>query len=187
MTRPGMRSALLALAIGAGAGYACALLHTPIPWMLGPLFSLAFLRVAGVDVGVPAPVRYGGQWIIGTSLGLYFTPLVVREVAGLWYLLARGRGVFRGGRLRVGAGAGADRATGPDDRALRERARRRRGNGGAGRALRRARRPRRGRAEPAHSDRRRRHSRGLHAAGRARRRSLRAGRQERSTPWDSCC
>ena len=90
MTRRGVRSALLALAIGAGAGYVCAWLRTPIPWMLGPLFSLAFLRVAGVDVGVPAPVRYGGQWIIGTSLGLYFTPMVVREVAGLWYLLLAG-------------------------------------------------------------------------------------------------
>jgi uncharacterized protein len=90
MTRRGVRSALLALAIGAGAGYVCASLHTPIPWMLGPLFSLALLRVAGVDIGVPTPVRYGGQWIIGTSLGLYFTPLVVREVAGLWYLLLAG-------------------------------------------------------------------------------------------------
>ena len=39
----------------------------------------------------PAPVRYGGQWIIGTSLGLYFTPQVVREVAGLWYSARRGR------------------------------------------------------------------------------------------------
>ena len=90
MTRRGIGRSLLALAIGASAGYLCALLHTPIPWMLGPLFSLAILRVAGVDVGVPTPVRYGGQWIIGTSLGLYFTPPVVREVAGLWYLLAAG-------------------------------------------------------------------------------------------------
>ena len=90
MTRRGASRALSSLAIGAVAGYACVLLHTPIPWMLGPLFSLAFLRVAGVDIGVPTPVRYGGQWIIGTSLGLYFTPQVVREVAGLWYLLAAG-------------------------------------------------------------------------------------------------
>ena len=90
MTRRGIGRSLLALAIGATAGYLCAWLHTPIPWMLGPLFSLAILRVAGVDVGVPTPVRYGGQWIIGTSLGLYFTPSVVREVAGLWYLLAAG-------------------------------------------------------------------------------------------------
>ena len=90
MTGRGLGRTLVTLAIGAAAGYACALLHTPIPWMLGPLFSLAFLRVAGIDVGVPTPVRYGGQWIIGTSLGLYFTPEVVREVAGLWYLLVAG-------------------------------------------------------------------------------------------------
>jgi membrane AbrB-like protein len=90
MTHRGIRNAVVALAIGAGAGYVCAWLRTPIPWMLGPLFSLAFLRVAGIDVGVPAPVRYGGQWIIGTSLGLYFTPQVVGEVAGLWYLLVAG-------------------------------------------------------------------------------------------------
>jgi membrane AbrB-like protein len=90
MTRPGILRALAALAIGATAGFACSLLHTPIPWMLGPLFSLAFLRVAGVDIGVPTPVRYGGQWLIGTALGLYFTPQVVREVAGLWYLLLAG-------------------------------------------------------------------------------------------------
>jgi uncharacterized protein len=85
-----MFRALAALAIGATAGFVCSLLHTPIPWMLGPLFSLAFLRVAGVDIGVPTPVRYGGQWLIGTALGLYFTPQVVREVAGLWYLLLAG-------------------------------------------------------------------------------------------------
>ncbi|MEO8754309.1 MAG: AbrB family transcriptional regulator [Casimicrobiaceae bacterium] len=90
MTRPGISRALAALAIGAAAGYVCSLLRTPIPWMLGPLFSLAFLRVAGVDIGVPTPVRYGGQWLIGTALGLYFTPQVVREVAGLWYLLLAG-------------------------------------------------------------------------------------------------
>jgi membrane AbrB-like protein len=80
----------ISIAIGVAAGAFCAWLNTPIPWMLGPLFALAILRVAGADVGVPTPVRYGGQWIIGTSLGLYFTPQVVREVAGLWYLLLAG-------------------------------------------------------------------------------------------------
>ena len=79
-----------ALAVGGVAGYVCTLLHTPIPWMLGPLFALAFMRIAGVDIGAPPPARYIGQWIIGTSLGLYFTPVVVREVSGLWYLLAAG-------------------------------------------------------------------------------------------------
>ncbi|MEO8752949.1 MAG: AbrB family transcriptional regulator [Casimicrobiaceae bacterium] len=76
-----------ALAVGALAGYGCVLLHTPIPWMLGPLFALATLRILRVDIGVPPPARYVGQWIIGTSLGLYFTPYVVKQVGELWWLL----------------------------------------------------------------------------------------------------
>ena len=79
-----------ALAVGAAAGWLCSVLHTPIPWMLGPLVALAFLRVAGADIAAPRPSRYLGQWIIGTSLGLYFTPEVVREVLSVWYLLAAG-------------------------------------------------------------------------------------------------
>jgi uncharacterized protein len=75
-----------ALAVGAAAGGVCALLHTPIPWMLGPLFAIAALRVSGVDTGVPVQVRYTGQWVIGTALGLYFTPAVMRQIAGVWYL-----------------------------------------------------------------------------------------------------
>ena len=72
------------------AGYVCALLHTPIPWMLGPLFTIAALRIAGVAVAAPDSARYVGQWIIGTSLGLYFTPAVVRHVVDLWWLLLAG-------------------------------------------------------------------------------------------------
>jgi len=86
---PGARAAA-ALAIGGIAGYVCTLLHTPIPWMLGPLFSIALLRIAGSQIGVPQPVRYTGQWIVGTSLGLYFTPYVVRQVTDLWWLLMIG-------------------------------------------------------------------------------------------------
>ena len=41
------------LAVGTAAGYACMLLRTPIPWMLGPLFSLALLRVLGADIAAP--------------------------------------------------------------------------------------------------------------------------------------
>ena len=90
MTTRGVLRAVSALALGAVAGFVCAQLHTPIPWMLGPLFTLAILRISGVDLGVPTSMRYVGQWIIGTSLGLYFTPHVVREVAGLWLVLAAG-------------------------------------------------------------------------------------------------
>jgi membrane AbrB-like protein len=76
--------------IGALAGWACSRLGTPIPWMLGPLFSVASLRVAGVHIAAPPGGRQVGQWVIGTALGLYFTPQVVREVAGWWPLLALG-------------------------------------------------------------------------------------------------
>lgn len=81
---------LAGLAIAAGAGWLCARIGTPIPWMLGPLFALALLRVAGVDVSSPPGGRQGGQWIIGSALGLYFTPNVIREVVGWWPLLAVG-------------------------------------------------------------------------------------------------
>lgn len=106
----------LALAIGAGAGYLCARLGTPIPWMLGPLFALAVVRVAGVDVEAPPPCRYLGQWVIGTALGLYFTPHVLGEVAGLWWLLVAGAlfaialGYISG--LALARMAGFDRTTG---------------------------------------------------------------------------
>jgi len=81
---------LAGLVIGAAAGWLCARIGTPIPWMLGPLFSLALLRIAGVEVSSPPGGRQGGQWIIGTALGLYFTPSVIREVVGWWPLLAVG-------------------------------------------------------------------------------------------------
>ncbi len=58
--------------------------------MLGPLFTLALLRVSNVDVPPLPGGRQVGQWVIGTSLALYFTPHVVHEVAGLWVLLVAG-------------------------------------------------------------------------------------------------
>jgi uncharacterized membrane protein AbrB (regulator of aidB expression) len=120
-----------ALAISAIAGYVCTLLHTPIPWMLGPLFALAFLRIAGVDIGAPAPTRYLGQWIIGTSLGLYFTPYVMRQLGDLWWLLVAGAlfaialGIHF--RRRVGTACRIRQ----DDGHLRQRAGRSLGDGGA--------------------------------------------------------
>ena len=84
--------------------------------MLGPLVTIAFLRVAGVRIGAPPGGRQIGQWIIGTSLGLYFTPHVVREVAGWWWLLALGAvfaiGLGYGGGVLLARLAGIDRTTG---------------------------------------------------------------------------
>jgi len=104
------------LALGAAAGALCNVLRTPIPWMIGPLVTLAFLRVAGVRVAAPPGGRQVGQWVIGTSLGLYFTPHVVREVAGWWWLLGVGAvfaiGLGYGGGVLLARLARIDRTTG---------------------------------------------------------------------------
>jgi membrane AbrB-like protein len=78
------------LLLGAAAGWVCSRIGTPIPWMMGPLVTIALLRVAGANVSAMPGGRQVGQWIIGTALGLYFTPAVVREVIGWWPLLAAG-------------------------------------------------------------------------------------------------
>lgn len=80
----------LALAIGAVAGALCAWLHTPIPWIVGPLFAVAAARIGGLPAEAPPGARETGQWIIGTAIGLYFTPAVLAEVRDAWWLLAAG-------------------------------------------------------------------------------------------------
>lgn len=55
-------------------------LRVPLPWMLGPLLLTAIVRIGGAGVFCPRPVRNGGQWVIGASLGLYFTPQVVGHI-----------------------------------------------------------------------------------------------------------
>ena len=68
----------------------CQWLKTPLPWLIGPLFAVAGTRLAGFHpVGLPGG-RYAGQWIIGSALGLYFTPTVVHQVAlfAPWMIVA---------------------------------------------------------------------------------------------------
>jgi membrane AbrB-like protein len=90
MTASALLPPLTGLALGAAAGWVCSRIGTPIPWMMGPLVAVALLRVAGANVSAIPGGRQVGQWIIGTALGLYFTPAVVREVTGWWPLLALG-------------------------------------------------------------------------------------------------
>jgi membrane AbrB-like protein len=69
-----------ALTIATLAGWGAAVANLPLPWMLGPLFSIAILRVAGLPLRALPGGRQGGQWAIGTALGLYFTPTVLDEL-----------------------------------------------------------------------------------------------------------
>ncbi len=74
---------LLALA----AAGLCLLLHTPLPWMIGPILAVSFASMAGLPTASWAPLRNGGQWTIGAALGLYFTPEVTALVASLWWAI----------------------------------------------------------------------------------------------------
>jgi hypothetical protein len=68
----------LAVAL-AGAALAQAL-GIPLPWMLGSLLATAAGKMARLPTQSWGPFRNAGQWVIGTSLGLYFNPTVVALV-----------------------------------------------------------------------------------------------------------
>lgn len=78
------------LVLAGCAAALCVRLNTPIPWMLGPLLGTAVVSLLGAPTASWTPLRNGGQWVIGTALGLYFTPQVGALVAGLWWAIALG-------------------------------------------------------------------------------------------------
>jgi uncharacterized membrane protein AbrB (regulator of aidB expression) len=78
------------LLVAVAAAWLCEWLRTPIPWMMGPLVSVAVLSVLGAPTESWVPFRNGGQWVIGSALGLYFTPAVGALVAGLWWAIVVG-------------------------------------------------------------------------------------------------
>jgi membrane AbrB-like protein len=77
----------LALVLCAAAGALFSWLRTPLPWMIGPLLVVALCNFSGARLRSVPGSRQFGQLIIGTALGLYFTPAVAREVASSWPLL----------------------------------------------------------------------------------------------------
>ena len=58
--------------------------------MIGPLLATALASVLGAPVETAAPLRNAGQWAIGTALGLYFTPEVLRTIVTLAPVLLAG-------------------------------------------------------------------------------------------------
>src|SRR5258708_26467540 len=72
------------LAVCAAGGALFAWRRTPLPWMIGPLVSMAILRMAGAPLEAVPGGRNAGQLVVGVSLGLYFTAPVVHEVASFW-------------------------------------------------------------------------------------------------------
>ncbi len=83
--------------------------------MIGPLVAMAILKFRGIDLPSPRGGRETGQIIIASALGLYFTPIVAREVLASWHLLVAAA-VFAtvlayGGAFFLWRFAGVDRTT----------------------------------------------------------------------------
>ena len=78
------------LAIALAAALLCVWIHAPLPWMIGPLVAVAASRSAGVDCAAPIGGRQAGQWVIGTALGLYFTPEIGQLLLRIGWLLVLG-------------------------------------------------------------------------------------------------
>jgi uncharacterized protein len=72
---------LRALAVGIPAGYLFHRLHTPIPWMIGPMIAVATLNLIGMRMHSPPYARQMGQVVLGSAVSLYFTPTVVAQLA----------------------------------------------------------------------------------------------------------
>ena len=63
-------------------------LNAPFPWLLGPLVSVAGINLAGFRISCPAGTRQAGQIVIGTAIGLRFTPEVAGVVLGQVHWMA---------------------------------------------------------------------------------------------------
>lgn len=80
---------LLATLLVAGlAGWLASRQQVPLPWMIGPLVVCASAGVAGLPLQASTRLRNVGQWAIGVTLGLYFTPEVGALLLGLAPALA---------------------------------------------------------------------------------------------------
>jgi len=78
---------VVALALCAAVGALFSWWKTPLPWMIGPLLAMAAGNFSGARLRAIPGSRQLGQLIIGTALGLYFTPVVAHNVASYWPLL----------------------------------------------------------------------------------------------------
>ena len=79
---------MFTLLLAFAAASLCVMLRTPLPWMIGPLLVTSLLSMLSGATHSWTPLRNGGQWVIGSALGLYFTPQVVALVASLWWAVA---------------------------------------------------------------------------------------------------
>lgn len=67
--------------IGALGGWLASLVGWPLPWMIGSLLAVILARcLFDWRLGEVPGARKCGQWLVGTGIGLHFTPAVVEQV-----------------------------------------------------------------------------------------------------------
>ena len=69
------------LALAAAGGWLFSFVQAPLPWFFGSLFAIAGANLLGWRIQGPRGSRQTGQIFIGTTIGLYFTPVVAAIVA----------------------------------------------------------------------------------------------------------
>jgi membrane AbrB-like protein len=89
-SRSGLLPFFHALVLGFIAAYIFAILKSPLPWMIGPLLATAVACMGGARLVCPVQGREAGQWVIGTALGLYFTPAVLHILSSYIGFIAAG-------------------------------------------------------------------------------------------------
>lgn len=87
MPVPALLRTAATLAVALAAALLCVWLRTPLPWMVGPLLATSIVSVLGAPTRSWPPMRNAAQWVIGSALGLYFTPQVTALVASLWWAI----------------------------------------------------------------------------------------------------
>jgi membrane AbrB-like protein len=71
------------LAAGVAGGYAAHYARLPLPWLLGSLFTIMALSLAGAPVRLIPWGRPAGTIVVGASTGLQFTAAVVAKLVML--------------------------------------------------------------------------------------------------------
>jgi membrane AbrB-like protein len=92
---PGLWRLLATLACATAGGELAAWIHLPLPWLLGAMGGVACISLAGYVHKQPVLARKGAQIYIGTTLGLFFTPVVLHQIGGLapWMVVGAVTGI----------------------------------------------------------------------------------------------
>jgi membrane AbrB-like protein len=106
---------LATLALALAGAFAALAVHSPLPWLIGPLLAVALVNMLRGGLLAPPGARELGQWAIGVALGLYFAPDVLREILRLapWLAAAVAFAIALGalGAVLLGRLARVDRTT----------------------------------------------------------------------------